>query len=597
MDLKRKIALLKRSWRKKKHPEYNAVDNSFVFFQEFADIYGDSINSLDVLGTFMEDFMTETKGLVIVDMLDADNWDCIRGYSIDKTKSMLYLYWRLKEKDAELMAMRKMAFPLDVYGLAIQFKDIQFIKNKKGKCFAICINGYTIPEADIRKLLRTFDPAKSKVYDDNSFFSTSYVRMDVDPTEDMRIMKTPIKSFWLIPKGIGINAQKSEEKLYLLNLHECETMVQDALKDCKETIQRYKRDNSRIEKAFKVAGNQMRQANENLFKLMMCFYQKEYNFKTNSYNDRLLGEAIGPIKKNIYTSEDDATRINKIATIANKCSHFTGLPVTYAELMELYANTMYYIGDFSLKVKYGKRLQEIEHQQASSIKSPCEYIKENYQTIDYSKIVFPHRRSENGKMSFVINFYTQNSGILFLLEGNYLCQDGFIHKLERRNLSQALIFWNREEVLQAKEAIIKHLSETCVQNGFDGEDIWKYITISIDAHQEGKPTHLFTEDEVRTVMAMGNDDHNNRLVIDEDGYPRLIQDIDNGSLYPVYQETWCAGENAVGATSSLYESHDSYVACMNCWLDYLKSGVTIYVDRFYSDSNIEEVIQKVNEEY
>lgn len=579
------------------HPNYNVIKNGFVFFQEFADIYGDSINNIDALDFFMKDFMSETQGQVIVDMLDADNWDCIRGYSIDKSKSMLYLYWQLKETDEELKKMRQMAFPLDVYGLAIHFKNIQFVKDKKNICFAICLNGYTILEADIRKQLKTFDPAKSLVYDNKSFFSTSYVRLDVNPTEDMRIMKTPIKSFWLLPKGIGMHPQKSEELLYLLNLQECETMVKEAMNDCEKTIQKHKNNDTEVEKAIKVAGNQMRQANENLFKLMMCYYQEEFNFKPDSYNDRLLGDVTGPIKKYIYTSADDATKINKITNIANKCSHFTGLPVTIAELMELFVNTIYYIGDFKLKIKYGKKLQELESSLVTPNNSPNDFIKENYNKFDYSGVVIPQRISDKGKMSFVITVKPQEGSHFFLFECDYLCQDGFIHTLERNDLSQVLVFWNREEALLAKEAIINYISRACAANGFDDKEIWMYITVSIVAHQEGKPTHLFTEEEIKAVMAAGDDSKNNRLVIDEEGYPRLIQDVDNGSLYPVYQETWCSEMKAVGPTSSLSEAHDSYVTCMNCWLDYLKSGVTIYADMYYSDSNIDEVINKVKAEY
>lgn len=597
MNMRKQIALWKRAWRKKRHPEYDVINNGFAFFNEFAGIYGDSINDLDTLEVFMKDFMAETGGWVNVDMLDTDNWDCIKGYSIDKEKRLLHLYWRMKEADPEEMEMRQMVLPIDMYGLTIQFKSVQFIRDKKGVCFAICINGYTIPESTVSKMVKRFNPSKSRVDANSSFFSTDYIRLDTDPTEEMRIMKTPIKSFWIIPKDLRIHPQKSKELLYMLNLQECEDMVNEAMDDCANSIKKNKRNQAAIDKSIKTAGNQIRQACENLFKLIMCFYHEDYNFKPDSYDNRLLADATKPIKKHVYTSADDAERLRKIARIANDCSHFNGLPVSMPDLMELILQTKYYIGDFRLKVKYGKKFPNTEAPTTPKLPSPSDFIKENFTELNFGATVLPIRKCTNGKMSYMLSVNIPGVAHSFIIEGYALCQDGHIHLLQREDLSNALLFWERNEAIQAKEAILKQISDECAANGYDGENLWKYLSIEIHAQKEAKPTHLFTEDEIRAVMATGDDNVNNRLVIDEDGYAHLIQDTENGHLYPVYQECWGAGENAVGAASTLSQCYESYVACVNCWLAYLEAGITIYADMYYDDSNIDAVIERVKEYY
>lgn len=595
MMLSKQISLLKRRWRKFFHPEYNVIDNGLIFFQEFAGIYKDSIDTLDKFRLFMDDFFRETSGVVIVDMLDADNWDCIRGYEIDENARIVYLYWQLKEDDAEKRLLRQMAFPFDVYGLAIRFKNVEFVKDKKGYCFAICINGYTIPESDINKKLKKLDPKKSRIDANSSFFSTNYLCADQNSSEDMRIMKTPIKSFWLIPKNLNIHAQKSKDLLYQLNLHECECMVDEALNDLKKTVKRHKRNKNGIEKAIKTAGNQIRQADENLFKLVMCFYQKTFNFKAASYNDNLLGKVVSPLKKNVYTTEDYAIKLNRIVDVANKCSHYTGLPVDMSELMELYLYTKFFIKDFRMRIQNVSAFLNTPVKSLTAIekKSPIEYIKNNYKNINFLGIISLHHTVQRGNISFFITAKVQGAGYHFISEGDVLCQDGFIKFLKYEDMGQAQFFWNREEVIRAKDALIEHLSNECVKNECDGEKLWKYISFTIHARKEGCPKHVFTEAEIKAVMAKGDDSKNNRLVIDESGYPLLIQDIENGYLYPVYQEAWGAEENNVGPKSTLSQCHDSYVSCMNCWLDYLEIGMPVYADSYYSDEDIEEVIEKV----
>ena len=98
-------------------------------------------------------------------------------------------------------------------------------------------------------------------------------------------------------------------------------------------------------------------------------------------------------------------------------------------------------------------------------------------------------------------------------------------------------------------------------------------------------------------MANANDEVCNKLVIDEDGYAHVIQDPYKGHLYPVSQETWCAGNGYVGKNSSLSDLHDSYVLSLHSWLSYLCYGCRVYDDVYKSDHNIQDVIEKIKQYY
>ena len=98
-------------------------------------------------------------------------------------------------------------------------------------------------------------------------------------------------------------------------------------------------------------------------------------------------------------------------------------------------------------------------------------------------------------------------------------------------------------------------------------------------------------------MRNADDNNFNKLVIDEDGYAHIIQNPEQGLLYPVTQETWAVGNMYVGKNSSLHDLHDSYVLCMHLWLAYLETGRQMYDDVYRPDDNIDKVIEEVLKHY
>lgn len=79
------------------------------------------ITDLKNAETFFAQIMDVMKGLVIVDFLDTDNWDNIKGVRMDLKQGLLFVYWKIPRifEDPLLEEMEKMVFPLDTYGLAI----------------------------------------------------------------------------------------------------------------------------------------------------------------------------------------------------------------------------------------------------------------------------------------------------------------------------------------------------------------------------------------------------------------------------------------------------------------------------------------------
>ena len=92
---KRTKGLIRRWYRKNFHKNWEVVEHGLYFFQEFADIYGETINDIKTAERFFKDFVEQTKGWVIVDFLDTDNGDCIRKVEVDKQNGLIWFYWQI----------------------------------------------------------------------------------------------------------------------------------------------------------------------------------------------------------------------------------------------------------------------------------------------------------------------------------------------------------------------------------------------------------------------------------------------------------------------------------------------------------------------
>lgn len=558
-------------------------------FQYLADKYEGTVNDIDAAEKFFEDFMLKTEGDVILDMIDAANWDCIRKIEVDKQNGIVWFYWQVLDNDPEVNYMRKMAFPFDYHGLCLKFDNVRFIRDKQKQCFGICVNGYTIREKNLKRIAETDGWEIKAVNSDESFFSTSIVRVKGGVSEHWRFMTTPISSFWIIPRRIGIDAQDSEKFLYLLGTEKCEIYLKEAIDDLKH-LEDFSPDKQK--RMIKSAGNEMRNVAENLFKLILCFYQEEYHYKAKNYDDMLLGDLIGSLKKSIYTSQLTEQLFSDIARIANDLSHDSGNPVTLPDLSKLSIALSYFIGDFNSRIDL--KGNEIEDYTKSDMPAASEYTEQHLEEFCFKDEIAEIVSKSSGKLSYTIRVDVGSGVNIFHSKPvYYLCTDGYIRLLHKDELTQALKIWDRDELIALIERIYKKVEMICQDNGYDTE--YSLLGFSLDGvlKKEANPSHLFTEEEIKDLMLNANDEVNNKLVIDEEGYAQIIQNPKHGVLYPVSQETWCAGNMYVGKDSKLTDLHDSYVLSLHSWLHYLHSGCRVYDDIYVSDDNIKDVIEKI----
>ena len=583
--------LIRRWYRKNFHKEWEVVEHGLYFFQEFADIYNDSINDIETADLFFNDFMGQTAGWVIVDFLDSDNWDCIRKVDVDKQNGLIWFYWQIPSGDPLEEKMRKMVFPFGYYGMCLKFDNIRFLKGKRNRCFGIIVNGYTIRERNIKGFTKNGGWEIKGMDATSSFFSTSVVREKDGVFQHWRFMNTPISSFWIIPKCLNVHPQDSEMLLYMYGVEKCENNLKIAYNKAKK-MDKASKEEQRTE--IKASAHDMRTVAESLFKLIMCFHQEKYQYKVSNYDDLMLHNLKGPLKKTIYKQDFEQKRIDEIPRLANDLSHDSGNPVDFKNLGTLYTNITFFVSDFKSRImRKGHEITVIH----SDKPSPHDFVKANYRRFCFIDEINENVHKTNGKISFKIKAQIGTFVNLFGKNGEeVLCCDGYIRNTKEAGID-ILKVWDRSEAIALLDKMHQKVTAICDAKGYDTEAYSLGISFEAKLKKEGTPSHLFTEKEIEELMRNADDEYNNKLVIDEDGYAHIIQNPLLGVLYPVSQETWCAGNMYVGKNSSLSDLHDSYVLCMHLWLAYLETGQYMYDDYYVSDDRLDKIIEKVKKCY
>lgn len=561
-------------------------------FTAIADKYGNSINTTQDAERFFDEFMSLTGGQINIDFLDCDNEDRLKKVAFDHDKGLMVLYRRLPEADEDIRMVRKSVLPFDTYSILIRFHNVRFVRVKDGKCIAVVINGYTMNSKMVETYAKASGNTILKFDEKSSFFTSDMVVKNGDEYEFIRAANTPIVSFWIMPKVVNIQPQHSQKCLYGYNIDSLSQKLEDVWDKLSDVV-KTTNDKGRQEEAMKMSGNQMRCLAEGLFKLVMCFYFQKHPFKERNreYNNRMLGDVVGPLKKYVYTTDLDDERLGKMVRVANVLSHDSGLPVEISGLAELYISLKFYISDFKDRVRKSDNKPQKD---VVSKLSPQAYIKSNLGVWDFGEEIKSVNNTSVRGCCFRLRinppFRICN---LAAQSDNYLCNDGKIRTLNFDNLSDALVVSNREELIKLEEAILSKIVLACEEQGFDSDGY--LVDIQTDMIKYGKPTHLFSLDEIKELMRNADDNMNNRLVIDEDGCPHIIHEIQQGNLYPVSIESWHAGNCYVGAESSLSDAEPSYHLCLKLWLDYLETGCRQYDDCYITIDEMD--IKKQLEQY
>jgi hypothetical protein len=208
------------------------------------------------------------------------------------------------------------------------------------------------------------------------------------------------------------------------------------------------------------------------------------------------------------------------------------------------------------------------------------YIKENYEKWNFLEAFSASDDYKTEPIDFYFEFKKSSTCSLAELvkkEHRYICNDGYIKEHSIDDLSECIVVHNRKQALKIFANINRIFDDYLSKAGLEGIEYYRqYFEISV--RRDGMPKHLFTKDEIEALMRNADDRNNNGLVIDENGYARIISDEENTSLYPVHIETWGAGNNYVGKYSKLYALEESYKFCLYGWYWYLVTREVQYVD-------------------
>ncbi|MGE7880130.1 hypothetical protein [Peribacillus muralis] len=121
-------------------------------------------------------------------------------------------------------------------------------------------------------------------------------------------------------------------------------------------------------------------------------------------------------------------------------------------------------------------------------------------------------------------------------------------------------------------------------------------SVRIRPHRTEKPKKSYiTKGELQKVLLAGDDNYNNSLVIDFDGFVHLVPlNQAMNEPYAVRFETFGAGNGYVGKNSSLNHLDGTYLALLQSWAIHLVSHDKVYRD-YTSGETEEETISEILE--
>jgi len=200
---------------------------------------------------------------------------------------------------------------------------------------------------------------------------------------------------------------------------------------------------------------------------------------------------------------------------------------------------------------------------------PPEYIKENYPLWNFWDGIHKEIVPDNPKICYM--FRLKNSAFISLFEDIngrdkiYLSKDGVFEK----ESSQPYVVYDRETALSVYGKLIEKLKDYCTDyNCMLGE-----CHITIETKRLGRPSHLFTFEEVRDCMLEADDRKGTRVVVDEDGYVKVLEGQHREyELYPVYGTFFNPYNNYVGKYSDFPMRKDTYEDLLFGWERYLQMG-------------------------
>lgn len=225
-----------------------------------------------------------------------------------------------------------------------------------------------------------------------------------------------------------------------------------------------------------------------------------------------------------------------------------------------------------------------------------ELITKNYKTWNFDSLFVKNIKSDNSILYYISLDLSTLDNTVAAIEGSYtiLCKDGYFK--ENPNQDDIYYITNRKDILVLKKSIYDHIAKICNLNyQKDESNVNCFYSISINIQRNGRPSHLFTHKEIKELMIKADDRVCNTLVIDENGYAKMINDKEKNNTYPVIVNSWSAGNNSLGIYADLSDSKENYLYALDGWEQYLKSNIgpiNCYYNDKLDENEILENIQK-----
>jgi hypothetical protein len=257
--------------------------------------------------------MESTKGWVILDFLDAANWDRIESFRVDHETGILTLVWhdyRESEEPPEARELREMVFPADVYRLDISIQAIAPIVGDDAALFLI--NGHA---RTLKRIRGMYKPRTTEFgIRDESFFEKRVVRRIHGFWEVIDFHCTPIYSLAVLPKNLGISSLESKDLLFIYNLEE-------ALHRLAAVLGALESGNQADGDFICEKVNTARRVLETVLKIECCY--RDIKPKA-AYSQILLGSLADLVTK---VRPDVKPELKKMAQLLNEFSHDSGKPI------------------------------------------------------------------------------------------------------------------------------------------------------------------------------------------------------------------------------------------------------------------------------
>ena len=223
------------------------------------------------------------------------------------------------------------------------------------------------------------------------------------------------------------------------------------------------------------------------------------------------------------------------------------------------------------------------------------YVKNNWETFDFSSVIAQHADMPTGKAKYRFVFH-HSTGIdifksLVSRKECFLCNDGYLRELDFKS-SDIFEATDRNAAISISKCLEEKIDEFC-----DG----KVMTLeqpyfTVDILKVENPKYLFTKEDIKKLMVAADDRVDNTLVIDEDGYAHILTNRAEAKCYPVINETWCERRKYVGKYSSLSDLQPSYHYSLGKFKDYLIKGIgqpkEDYDEYYESD---DELVSEINQ--